>query len=84
MLFHSLSRLNLRNGDLSNVTSMFSKLIHDLNCVAKFFPNLYVFQDLNLGRKIDNVKMCSGLYFLKNDTSLRKQVQNTICISSKG
>jgi len=64
--------------------SMFSKLICDLNCVAKFFPNLCVFQDLDSGKKIGNVKMCSRLYLLKNDTPQRKQVHNTIYISSKG
>jgi len=84
MLFRSLLRLDLQNYELSNVMFMFSKLICDLNCVAKFFPNLCVFQDLDSGKKIGNVKMCSRLYLLKNDTPQRKQVHNTICIPSKG
>jgi hypothetical protein len=86
MLFCSLLRLDLQICDPSNVMSMFSKLICDLNCVAKFFPNLCVFQDLDLdsGKKIGNVKMCSRLYLLKNDTPQRKQVHNTLCIPSKG
>ena len=61
-----------------------SKLTRDLNCVAKFFPNLCVFQDLDSGRKIGSAKMCSGLYLLKDDTPLRRQAQNAICVSPKG
>ena len=66
----------------SNLLSI-SKLTRDLNCVAKFFPNLCVFQYLDSGRKIGSVKMCSGLYLLKDDAPIRRQSQNAICVPSK-
>lgn len=44
-----------------------TKLTQELNCVAKFFPNYCEFQDLDLGKTIDDAKMYSGLYLLKVD-----------------
>jgi len=61
-----------------------SKLTRDLNCVAKFFPHLCIFQDLDMGKKIGSAKMCSGLYLLKNEIPLRRQTQNRSYVSSKG
>jgi len=60
-----------------------SKLTRDLNCVAKFFPHLCIFQDLDTGKKIGSAKMCSGLYLLKSEIPLR-QTQNISYVSSKG
>jgi len=60
-----------------------SKLTRDLNCVAKFFPHLCIFQDLDTGKKIGSAKMCSGLYLLKSEISLR-QTQNRSYVSSNG
>ena len=61
-----------------------SKLTHDLNYVAKFFPYLCIFQDLDTGKKIGSAKMCSGLYLLKSEIPLRRQTQNNSYVSSKG
>ncbi|RVW33895.1 Retrovirus-related Pol polyprotein from transposon RE2 [Vitis vinifera] len=41
-----------------------SKLARDLQCVAKFYPNSYVFQDLKSGKMIGSAELCSGLYLL--------------------
>jgi hypothetical protein len=61
-----------------------SKLTRDLNCVAKFFPHLCLFQDLDTGKKIGSAKMCSGLYLLKSEIPLRRQTQTRSYVSSKG
>jgi hypothetical protein len=61
-----------------------SKLTRDLNCVAKFFPHLCIFQDLDTGKKIGSAKMYSRLYLLKSEIPLRRQTQNRSYISSKG
>jgi len=50
-----------------------SKLTRDLNCVAKFFPNLCIFQDLDTGKKIGSAKMCSGFYLLNGFTPQKGQ-----------
>ena len=42
-----------------------NKLTLDLNCVAKFFPNLCIFQNLDTGKNIGSAKMYFGLYLLK-------------------
>jgi len=56
----------------------------NLNCVAKFFSNLCIFQDLDTGKKIGNAKMCLELYLLKGDTPLKRQTHNGIYVPSKG
>jgi hypothetical protein len=61
-----------------------SKLTRDLNCVAKFFPNLCKFQDLDTGKKIGSAKMCSGLYLLNGFTPQKGQTQNGILAPHKG
>lgn len=55
-----------------------SKLTRDLKCEAKFFPFMYEFQELESGKKIDSVDLCSGIYLLEGDPSLRKHTQNAI------
>ena len=44
-----------------NILSI-SKLMRDLNCVAKFSSTSVVFQDLALGRTIGSACECEGLY----------------------
>jgi hypothetical protein len=61
-----------------------SKLTSDLNCVAKFFPNLCIFQDLDTGKRIGCAKMCSGLYLLNGFTPQKGQTQNGILAPHKG
>ena len=60
-----------------------SKLTRDNNCVTKFFPNLCEFQDLDSGKVIGSAEMCSGLYLIKDHTSLDRQTLNANCVSSK-
>ena len=60
-----------------------NKLTRDLQCEAKFFSNLFKFQELDLGRMIGSAEMCSRLYLLKGDTPLRRQTQNASCVSFK-
>ena len=48
--------------------------------MAKFFPNLCVFQELDSARKIGSVELSDGLYLLKDDSPLRRQAQNAICM----
>jgi len=50
-----------------------SKLTRDLNCVAKFFPNLCIFQDLDTAKKIGSAKMCLGFYLLNGFTLQKGQ-----------
>lgn len=38
------------------------KMTHDYNCIAKFFPTYYEFQDSNSGRMIGNARKQAGLY----------------------
>ena len=56
-----------------------SKLNKDLNCETKFLVNSCVFQDLELGRMIDNEELCAGLYILKVDQSPIIHVLRTQC-----
>ncbi|RVW33095.1 Retrovirus-related Pol polyprotein from transposon RE2 [Vitis vinifera] len=41
-----------------------SKLVCDLQCVTKFYPNSCVFQDLKSGKMIGSAELCSELYLL--------------------
>ena len=61
-----------------------SKLTRDLNCVVKFFPNLCVFQDLDMGKKIGSAKMCSRLYLLNGFTPQKGKTHNGILAPHKG
>lgn len=51
-----------------------SKLTHDLNCVTKFFLNLYEFQAVESGKVIGNAKLCGGIYLLKDNTPFCRPV----------
>lgn len=51
-----------------------SKLMNELNCVTKFFPNLCKFQAVDSGKVINSVELCGGLYLLKDNTLLCRQV----------
>ena len=53
-----------------------SKLTHDLNCAAKFFPNLCEFQALDSRKKIGSAEMC---FCLKGDSPLQRQVPVASC-----
>ena len=50
------------------------KLTHDLNCVTKFYPNLYEFQAMDSGKVIGNVELCGGLYLLKENSSIQRSL----------
>ena len=60
---------------------LISKITIDLNCVTKFLPHICVFQDLNSGRMIGNVRICSGLYLLKKEESESNNLNNACSIS---
>lgn len=48
--------------------------------MTKFFSHYCEFQDLNIGRMIGNVEMCSNLYILKNGFSFVRQSYPTRCL----
>lgn len=49
--------------------------------MADFFVNLCEFQAVDLGKVIDNTELRSGLYLLKEITSLQPQVFTLSCVS---
>jgi hypothetical protein len=61
-----------------------SKLTRDLKCMAKFFPNFCVFQDLASGKRIGSARMYSGLYLLKNNLPFKCKAQNAVLFNPKG
>lgn len=57
------------------------KLIRDLTCSAHFFKSSYVFQDLILGKKIDNARECERLYYFEKKVELNKEARTMSCKS---
>ena len=58
-----------------------SKLTKDLNCVAKFFPNLCKFQVLGSRRTIGIARLFASLYLLRVD-QIERQNQKISCVAS--
>ena len=48
-----------------------SKVLKDLNCVIKFFPNHYEFQEMETGKMIGRAGEHEGLYIFGNKASER-------------
>ncbi|RVW24940.1 hypothetical protein CK203_079530 [Vitis vinifera] len=59
-----------------------SKLARDLQCVAKFYPNSCVFQDLKSGKMIGSAELCSGLY-LSMWPILKPSLSSKLCTVSE-
>ena len=57
------------------------KIVHDLKCRTHFFHSSCVFQDLDLGKTIDNAKQSEGLYFFEDGSNLKRQAYST-CFKS--
>ena len=62
--------------------SSISKLTRELNYVTKFFLNSCEFHNLDLGKTIGGVEMCSRLYILKVDDSLEGQTHKANYVAS--
>ncbi|RVW35951.1 hypothetical protein CK203_090575 [Vitis vinifera] len=58
------------------------KLVCDLQCVTKFYPNSCVFQDLKSGKMIGSAELCSGLYLLSCG-QFSNQVSQASCVQSQ-
>lgn len=58
-----------------------SKITHDYQCQANFYPSYCEFQELTLGRMINNAREIGGLYFLEDGSKLRKSITST-CFES--
>ncbi|PKA63925.1 Retrovirus-related Pol polyprotein from transposon TNT 1-94 [Apostasia shenzhenica] len=58
-----------------------SKLTRDLKCVTKFYSNLCDFQAVDSGKVIGSAEMHGGLYLLKENNLLGRQVHPSSCVS---
>ena len=61
-----------------------SKLVKDLNCIAKFTSDLCEFQILDSKKKIGNVRLSSRLYQLKANGSPTRQTHEAASLSIQG
>ena len=59
-----------------------SKFTQTNNCVAKFFPSYYEFQDLGSGKTIGNAREIKGLYYFDDGAIREEQVQVAKKVSS--
>ena len=59
-----------------------SKFTETNNCVAKFFPSYYEFQDLGSGKTIGNAGEIKGLYYFDDGAIREEQVQVAKKVSS--
>ena len=58
-----------------------SKLTRNLKCVTKFYSNFCDFQAMDLEKVIGSAEMRGGLYLLKENNLLGRQVHPSSCVS---